>query len=59
MELRKMILFSTILGLTIPKQYTNALGLSKGDYAEVYLKDKETLIIKRHGVKPKGITIED
>ena len=59
MHMRKVLLFNTILGLTLPKEYTRAVGLQHGDYAEVYLRDKKTIVIKRHGVEPKKITVED
>lgn len=59
MELRKVILFNTILGITLPKEFTNALGLKRGEYVEIYLRDRRTIIIKRHGVEPKKITVED
>ncbi len=41
MKLRKVLTFNTILGLTLPKEYTNALGLNQGDYAEIYLRDRK------------------
>lgn len=59
MKLRKVSIFNTILGITIPKEYTNALDLEKGDYVEVYLRDRKSIVIKKHGVPPKRITVED
>lgn len=59
MVMRKLSMFNTILGITIPKEYTNALDLEKGDYVEVYLRDRKTIVIKKHGVEPKQITKED
>ncbi len=59
MNMRKVSLFNTILGITLPKEMTNALGLSQGDYVEVYLRDRKTIVIKKHGVEPKKITIQD
>jgi len=59
MVLRKVLIFNTVLGLTLPKEYTNALRLERGQYAEVYLRDSKTIVIKRHGVEPKNITTAD
>ena len=59
MEMRKILHFNSALGLTLPKEFTRALGLERGNYAEVFLRDNKTIVIKRHGVKPNKITIED
>ncbi len=59
MSLRKLLSFNGILGMTIPKEYTNALGFKRGDHAEVYLKDDETIIIKKHNYKPNKIKVDD
>ncbi len=59
MDMRKIVQFNTILGLTLPKEYTNALGLERGDYAEVFLRDNKTIVIKRHGVPINRLTIKD
>lgn len=59
MVLRKLMLFSTILGITLPKEYTNALGLEKGQYIELYLKDRKTLVIKPHKADLNKVTIHD
>jgi bifunctional DNA-binding transcriptional regulator/antitoxin component of YhaV-PrlF toxin-antitoxin module len=59
MNLRKVLNFNNILGITLPKEFTNALNLLRGDYVEVYLRDKKTIIVKKHGVEPKGITTND
>ena len=59
MKLRKVLAFGTALGLTLPKEFTGVLMLERGDYVEIYLKDMKTIIVKRHGVKPKNITIKD
>lgn len=59
MVLRKLLLFSTILGVTLPKEITNAARLEKGQYVEVYLRDNKTIVIKRHGTEPKLITTAD
>ena len=52
-------MFNTILGLTLPGEFTNALGLKRGDYVEVYLRDRKAIVVKRHGVQPKKITVDD
>ena len=59
MYLRKVLIFNTVLGVTIPKEYTNALGLDRGGYVELFLRDRRTLVIKKHGVEPKKITTAD
>lgn len=59
MYLRKMLIFNTVLGLTLPKELTNALGFERGSYAEVFLRDSKTIVIKRHGVKPQQVTTAD
>jgi len=59
MKLRKVLMFNTTLGLTLPGEFTNALGLSRGDYVEVYLRDRKAIVVKRHGVQPKKITVDD
>lgn len=59
MVLRKLMLFSTILGITLPKDYTNALGLEKGQYIELYLRDRKTLVIKPHKEIINPITLDD
>ncbi len=59
MYLRKVLIFNTVLGLTLPKELTNALGLIRGSYVEVYLRDSKTVVVKRHGTEPKQITVAD
>ena len=59
MVLRKLMLFNTILGITLPKDYTNALGLEKGQYIELYLRDNKTLVIKKHVKDLNKITVND
>lgn len=59
MEMRKILHFNSALGLTLPKEYTRALGFERGNYAEVFLRDNKTIVIKRHGVKPNKLTIGD
>ena len=59
MNLRKVLNFSTVLGVTLPGEFTNAIGVKKGDYVEVYLRDKKTIVIKPHRVEPKKLTTND
>jgi len=59
MNMRKVLHFNSALGLTLPKEFCKALGLERGNYIEVFLRDNKTIVIKRHGVKPNKITIED
>ena len=59
MEMRKLLSFNTILGVTLPKKYTNSLGLEKGDYAEIFLRDNKTIVIKRHGIPYQKLTVRD
>ena len=55
MQLRKLLNFNNILGLTLPKEYTNAIGVKGKDYVEVYLASNLSIIIKRHDMPPKKI----
>jgi len=59
MYLRKVLKFNTIVGLTLPKELSRALSLEWGNYAEVFLRDNKTIVIKKHGVKPNKITLAD
>jgi len=59
MVLRKVLQFTNILGLTLPKEFSNALDLKKHAYVEMYLKDKNTIIIKTHRTPIKGITVDE
>ena len=59
MVLRKALVFNTVLGVTMPKEYTNALKVIRGDYFEVYLRDRKTIVIKKHGIPPQQITAAD
>lgn len=58
MIIRKVLLFGTILGLTLPKKYTSALDLNWQDYVEVYLANDHTIVIKKHDYKVTDITLE-
>lgn len=59
MVLRKVIKMNTVHGVSIPKEFANALGLDFGDYVEVYLRDKKTIVVKPHKNPPKQITVHD
>ena len=59
MNLRKALRFNSVLGLTLPKEFTNALGINRGDYLEVFLRDSKTIVVKRHNTKPQILTIAD
>ena len=59
MNMRKVLQFSTAYGFTIPKEFAQSLGIKFGDYVEVFLRDAKTIVIKKHGVEPKKITVND
>lgn len=59
MYLRKLSAFNTILGFTLPKDVSNVMSLEKGNYIELYVKDPETLVVKKHEIKRRRITIAD
>jgi len=59
MYLRKVLAFNTVLGVTLPGEYTDVLGLERGQYAEIFLRDSKTIVIKKHDVKPHRLTILD
>jgi len=50
MELRKVLKFNGTLGLTLPNKFSSVLGLQWKDYIEVYLADKDAIVIRRHKV---------
>jgi antitoxin component of MazEF toxin-antitoxin module len=56
MEMRKVLKFNTVLGLTLPKQFTNTLDISHGDYLEVFLANDHTIVIKKHKESSNKIT---
>ena len=59
MNMRKVLRFNTAIGFTIPKEFAHAMGLNFGDYVEVFLRDSKTIVVKKHGVEPKKITVDD
>jgi antitoxin component of MazEF toxin-antitoxin module len=48
MVVRKVLLFKNILGLTLPKRYTDALDLRWHDQIEVYLTNEGTILLQKH-----------
>jgi len=55
MKLRKVLRFNGVLGLTLPNEYSRVLKLEWGNYVEVYLKDSETLLVRKHNIKVYNI----
>lgn len=55
MEIRKVLNFRTIMGITIPKHYTKALDLQAGGYVEISLADNKTIVVKKHAVEVQKI----
>ncbi len=56
MVIRKVLLFNTILGFTIPKEYANALKLEKGSYVQIFLGQNKSLIVLKREEKFNKIT---
>ncbi len=48
MELRRVLKFNGTLGMTIPNKFAAVLGLHWQEYVEIYLADKNTIIVQRH-----------
>ena len=48
MQLRKVLNFNSVLGVTFPKEYTNSLGLEPKGYVEISLTKEATIIIRKH-----------
>ena len=48
MQLRRVLRFNGSVGFTLPAQKARILGLKWQDYVEIYLKDDETLIVRKH-----------
>jgi len=59
MRIRKVLTFNSILGLTLPKELTNALGLTRDSYVEVFLRDKHTIVVKKHQIRSYRLTTAD
>lgn len=56
MVIRKLSLFNSVLGFTIPKEYAHALNLEFGDYVQVYLGKNNSLIVFKREDKFVNIT---
>jgi antitoxin component of MazEF toxin-antitoxin module len=57
MQLRKVLKFGSVLGITIPKIYSNHLRLEAGEYIEISLGAGRSLKIQAHGdVDTKNFT---
>jgi antitoxin component of MazEF toxin-antitoxin module len=55
-EIRKIIGNKGCHMVNIPLKYLKAMGLNFGDYVELYLVDKLSMVIKKHNVKaPYGL----
>jgi len=48
MDIRKVLKFNGTLGMTIPNKFSKVLDLHWSDYVEIYLSDKETLVVRKH-----------
>jgi len=48
MKLRRVLRFNGSVGFTLPVELARILELHWKDYVEVYLKDDETLIVRKH-----------
>jgi hypothetical protein len=59
MYMRKVLIFNTTMGITLPKDISNTLCLSRGDYIELFLRDSKTVVLKKHATKPNRITVSD
>jgi len=57
MVLRRILNFGDILGLSLPKEYTNALGLKPKSYVQVYLLDEDTIVIQKQKIDRPKLTI--
>ena len=55
MDIRRVLKFNGTLGMTIPNKYSRVLDIHWQDYVEIYLADKDTLVVRKHKVlKQKG-----
>lgn len=50
MEIRRVLKFNGTLGMTLPNKFSRVLGLHWQEYVEIYLADKETLVVRKHKV---------
>lgn len=58
--LRKLLVFNTTFGLTLPKDFVNALGLDKSSYVKLSFESPGKIVIQRFEESPgKGILKHD
>lgn len=48
MELRKVILVGHSLGVTLPKKFLKLIGTGGGQYLELFMADKDTIVVRKH-----------
>ena len=55
-EIRKVVGNKGFHMVNIPPKYLKAMGMDYGDYVEVYLVDRLSMVIKKHVLKaPNGL----
>lgn len=50
MELRKLMRMGNSHVVAIPKEFQELLGISPGEYLEMFLADQVTLVIRKHSL---------
>lgn len=50
MEIRKIILAGHSLAVTIPSKFLKILDVGGGEHVELFMSDKDTLIIRKHAL---------
>jgi bifunctional DNA-binding transcriptional regulator/antitoxin component of YhaV-PrlF toxin-antitoxin module len=48
-----------VFAVTIPAVVARTIELDRGDYMELYVRDRKTIVLKKHGTKPKGVGLTD
>jgi antitoxin component of MazEF toxin-antitoxin module len=48
MELRKLMRMGSSHVVAIPRDFQELLGISPGEYLEMFLADHETLVLRKH-----------
>lgn len=48
MILRRVLKFNSTLGFTIPREYSEAMGLHWKDYVEILFIDEGKILIRKH-----------
>lgn len=48
MELRKVIVIGNACGVTIPKAFLRTLNVAASDHVQLFLNDKNTLVIRKY-----------